>query len=82
MPQKLSRSCSQEHRQQYGSMVATKSKGPPATTGSSWQSLRMFQAEYHRDKFRNFPHVESPARLIREIVRPSLRPSTLLPRLQ
>lgn len=28
-----------------------------------------FQAEYHAEKFRAFPHVNSPARLIRELVR-------------
>lgn len=33
---------------------------PPATP---------LQAEYHADKFRAFPHVNSPARLIRELVR-------------
>lgn len=29
------------------------------------------QAEYHAEKFRVFPHVDSPARLIRELVRPA-----------
>ncbi|KAK9805960.1 hypothetical protein WJX73_008818 [Symbiochloris irregularis] len=46
------------------------------------QTCSLLQAEYHRDKFRNFPHVESPARLIREILRPPMRQSNLLPLLQ
>ena len=29
------------------------------------------QAEYHKEKFRVFPHVDSPARLIRELVKPA-----------
>ena len=29
------------------------------------------QAEYHKEKFMIFPHMDSPARLIQEIVRPS-----------
>jgi len=31
---------------------------------------RRAQAEYHHQKFATFEHVESPARLIRELVRP------------
>ena len=30
----------------------------------------LHQAEYHKEKFRVFPHVDSPARLIRELVKP------------
>ena len=29
----------------------------------------VLQAEYHADKFRTFPHVDSPQRLIRELIR-------------
>ncbi|KAK9830462.1 hypothetical protein WJX72_011902 [[Myrmecia] bisecta] len=32
----------------------------------------LMQAEYHQEKFRTFPHIDSPARLIREMVRPPL----------
>lgn len=31
------------------------------------------QAEYHQEKFRAFPHVDSPARLIKEIVKPPVK---------
>ncbi|KAL4439014.1 hypothetical protein ABPG77_006951 [Micractinium sp. CCAP 211/92] len=41
------------------------------------------QAEYHAEKFRAFPHVNSPARLIRELVRaPGPAPGSKAPRQQ
>jgi hypothetical protein len=32
--------------------------------------VESMQAEYHKEKFMIFPHIDSPARLIHEIVRP------------
>ena len=37
------------------------------------------QAEYHHQKFATFEHVESPARLIRELVRPRRAPAAASP---
>ncbi|GAB4818836.1 hypothetical protein N2152v2_005882 [Parachlorella kessleri] len=34
------------------------------------RTAHTLQAEYHQEKFQAFPHVDSPARLIREIVKP------------
>lgn len=34
------------------------------------QASTLLQSEYHQDKFRVFPHVNSPAWLIRHLIKP------------
>ncbi|KAI3432571.1 hypothetical protein D9Q98_004120 [Chlorella vulgaris] len=50
--------------------------------GRANRSAQAVQAEYHAEKFRPFPHVNSPARLIRELVRPGGSKAPLLAAVQ
>eukprot|EP00884_Botryococcus_braunii_P022208 jgi/Botrbrau1/8671/Bobra.0087s0024.1 len=45
-------------------------EGVEELVGRAERQCGLLQAHWHRDKFRKFPHVDSPARLIRDIIQP------------
>jgi hypothetical protein len=45
--------------------------GVEELVGCAERQCTAMQARWHREKFRKFTHVDSPARLIQEIIRPS-----------
>ena len=59
MGQQARPSCSPNRRHQLNCRYCLLRGWPPP-----------LQADYHAEKFRAFPHVDSPARLIKEIVKP------------
>lgn len=43
---------------------------PMTVVESSWLIRVSMQAKYHQERFRTYPHVDSPAKLIQELLKP------------